>query len=85
MLAGIMVVRFTGWWIGERSDVGGTARARAVEAIVVSKKRSPHGVFIMNCWLCLCVTLICGKRTEKAWRSGNGPFEIQSECASWRI
>lgn len=39
-LAGGVDVRFTGWWMGERSDVGGTARESAVEAIAVSEKRN---------------------------------------------
>ncbi len=40
-------VRFTGWWRGERSDVGGTARERAVQTIAVSQRRNRHGVIIV--------------------------------------
>ncbi len=40
-------VRFMGWWMGERSDVGGTARERAVRTIAVSERRNRHGVIIV--------------------------------------
>ena len=51
-LAAGVDVRFTGWWMGERSDVGGTAREKAVEAMAVNKKRNRHSVIIVPGCLC---------------------------------
>lgn len=48
LAGGVVDVRFTGWWMGERSDVGGTARERAVEAITVSRGRNRHRVIIVH-------------------------------------
>lgn len=45
-------VRFTRWWMGERSDVWRTARERTVEAVAVSKKRNRHRVIIVRSWVC---------------------------------
>ena len=41
-------VRFTGWWMGERSDVGGTARERAVEAMAVSRRRTRQSFVVVH-------------------------------------
>lgn len=41
-------VRFTGWWMGERSDVGGTERERAVETMAVSRRRSRYDFVIVR-------------------------------------
>ena len=52
---GGVLVRFKGWWVGERSDVGGTARAkRVVGASTVSMRRrsGPRGVFIVHGFDC---------------------------------
>ena len=46
-LAGGVDVRFTPWWMGERSDVWRAARERATGEMTVSKKRSRHGVNIL--------------------------------------
>ena len=48
LVGGVVDVRFTGWWMGERSDVGGTARERAVEAITVSRERIRHRIIIVH-------------------------------------
>lgn len=48
LAGGVVDVRFTGWWMGERSDVGGTARERAVEAITVSRERNRHRIIIVH-------------------------------------
>lgn len=56
------VVRFAGWWMGERSDVGGTARARerVVEANAVSETRKRLGVsLVIAPGLCLRTVLVC--------------------------
>lgn len=64
-------VRFAGWWMGERSDVGGTARARerVVEANAVSETRKRLGVSIVIApGLCLRTMLVC--------RVVGPPFEV---------
>lgn len=47
-LTGGVVVRFTWWWMGERSDVGGATKESAVEAIAVSKKRIRYGIIVVH-------------------------------------
>lgn len=60
---GVVDVRFTGWWMGERSDTGVTARAmaRVVEASAVSEMRKTLGVssIIIVLGLCLRTMLVC--------------------------
>lgn len=85
MLAGVVNVRFTAWWMGERSDVGGTAMERTVEAIAVSKRRSRHGIFIImhDC--------VCAQGCSVAGGIQNhcvleiGPSRYENLCASCRI
>lgn len=69
---GVVDVRFTGWWMGERSDVGGTARAteRAVEASAVSemRKRLGVGIVIVRGW---CLRTMLGLLGEVSSLRGN--------------
>lgn len=68
-LAAGVDVRFTGWWMRKRSDGGGRAREKAVEAIAVNEKRNRPSVIIVA-WLCLRAPLIWEQGEWKSSRSG---------------
>ena len=61
-VAGGVDVRFTGWWMGERSDVGGMPRETAVETSAVSERSTRHDTLNIVHALCLRTMLICSGR-----------------------